>query len=272
MLVVKVNKKNYNIHGYQMDGDGIVSDWSEITLDKAIELKKLIDKEAPKKLLDHYKAIADNKDGKEIKLDLLEREQIKDFPIFYGRVLEVLSNIPRDIIAKIQWSQRETFYNLYLEYFVFYLLYTDYSVKAYDNDYFSFNSIRYYLPKEQEALGTMIPAYETTMVEFAQASDVILAMKELEGGNIEALKTLVAIYCRPKKEKYDELKALERAKEFGELDMKVALGVFFYIYKSVMQYMNHTLISLGEVEALKLAKHSKNQDWKRLAGELQSMK
>lgn len=273
MIKIEVNGKKYKIIGFNTVNGNYEPDWSEITIDKAVELKKHIDANCPEKLLDHYKAITQRgKDDPLIDLDLTYEEKIKIMPTFYGGCFEIMTTIPKDIINQIKWSQRETFYHLYLEYFVFHLLYTDYSVKAYNAPYFTHNNVKYYLPEEEEALGVMIPAYDTTAVEFTQSADIMVKMKKLEGGNIEALKTITAIYCRPKGEKYDEKKALQRAKEFGTLPMTIAMGVFFYTYESVLSYTKDILTSSAEAEALKLSKRSKNQDWKSLVGLLRSQK
>jgi len=269
MLNVTINKKKYKISGINSIKGELTPDWSEITLDKAIELKKYIDTECPEVLTNYYEELT--KDEK-YEIELSEKERIKTLPKFYGGVLSILSDIPEKVVNKILWEQRTHLFNTYLNYFVIHLIYTDNTLKPYPKNHFTHNSTAYYLPKAEEALGTMIEAYETTMVEFAEASDVQVAMGDVIGGNIEGLKTMIAIYCRPKGEKYNEQKALERAKEFGDLTMDIALGVFFCILGYANQYITTTLISSGEAEALSLSKHSRSQDWLHLVGVLRSLK
>lgn len=269
MLNVTIDKKKYKIRGINSIKGELAPDWSEITLNKAIELKKYIDTDCPEVLTNYYEELT--KDEK-YEIELSEKERIKTLPEFYGGVLSILSNIPKEVVDRILWEQRTHLFNQYLNYFVIHLIYTDNTLKPYPNKYFTHNGTNYYLPKAEEALGTMIEAYETHMVEFAEASDVQVAMGEVIGGNIEGLKTMIAIYCRPKGEEYDEKKALERAASFGDLTMDIALGVFFCILGYVNQYIATTLISSGEAEALSLSKHSKDQDWQALVGALRSLK
>jgi hypothetical protein len=269
MLNVKINQKSYKIRGIKSHKGELLPDWSEITINKAEELKCYIDTECPKVLLDYYEALT--KEG-EPTIELDGKDRIKTLPTFYGGVLSILSNIPQEVVNKILWEQRTTIYKQYLEYFVIYSLYTDNTLKPYKDDHFTHNGTNYYLPKAEEALGTMIEAYDTTIVEFQQASDVQLAMQDVIGGNISGLKTMIAIYCRPKGEKYNEKKAIERANQFGELPMDLALGVFFCILESVNQFITDTLLSLGAQEALNMAELSKSPDWKVLAGLLQSVR
>lgn len=231
--------------------------WDEITIDKCIELTKLIHSECPKSLLEFYNEVGNEES--EYEHNPTEKELIREYPAFYGKVIECLSDVPNEVVKKILPHDRTVFYKEYLEWFVIRMLYTDYLSKPYDKDYFEYKKVRYLFPESEEVIGTMIPAYKTSAVEFAEASDVLIALKELEGGNLEAVKQMIAIYCRPQGEPYNEHEAIKRAKEFGGLSMDIAYAVFFCIMRYISQYMNDTLISQVD-QVLKQRKHQNPQD------------
>lgn len=238
MINIDINEVKYKL--YEPDR------WDELTIDKAIELNKVV-LEAPDSLRATWDEVTKPDDEQDLEsIEITTEDLNRNYPKFYGDVLRVLSNIPNDVIKKILPHDRNALYKQYLEWFVLRIYFSDSLRYPYHSKSFTHNNIEYHFPQEEEVLGTLIPAYKTTAVEFQEASDVLVNMAELEAGNLEAIKMIIAIYCRPKGEVYDEHTTIKRSKEFGNLTMDIAYGVFFCTIQYITTYMNTTLISQAQ--------------------------
>ena len=231
MINITINDKKYKI--VELDR------YDEITINQAIKVNDL---EVPVNLLAIYNEAVKPKEDQDFEsLEITDKDSLKDFPLYYGKVLELLSNIPVDVIKYIKAEERTVLYKEYLEWFVIRILFNELVDIKDDKESFVFGNETYYYPPNEEVNGTLIPAYHNTAIEFCEASDVLTSMNEIEKGNLNELKTLIAIYCRPKDEKYNELTSIKRAVMFGELPLEVAFRVFFCIIKSTTLYLKTTL-------------------------------
>lgn len=64
---------------------------------------------------------------------------------------------------------------------------------------------------------------DETAESWAESNDLYLASEN----PYDCMALIVAILCRPEGEKYDEMKARERAEEFRQLPAYIAFEVFF---------------------------------------------
>lgn len=261
MINITINNKSYKIvEPNRLD---------EITINQAIEINSL---PIPTNLLAIYNEVVKPLEDQDLEaLEVTEKDTIKDFPKYYGDVLDILSDMPTDVIKYIKHEERTAIYKEYLEWFVIRILHNQ-LVDLEDDKYsFEFKGETYCYPANEEVLGTLIPSYETTAVEFCEASDVLSSMKEIENGDLEALKMLIAIYCRPLNESYNELTAVKRAKEFGNLPLEVAFRVFFCIIKCTTTYLQ-TILTYQADQELKQSKLLTPLESQALGGVLQSIK
>ena len=239
--------------------------WEEIPLHKSIEIHKLLES-MPKNLAKYYKLTSENvrekgkkeslrvKELKQLEKKITDKERMKTFPEFYGKILCAMSDIPADVMNQIQWRDRQTFYkssytgSVSAESVVYGLLYFPFDYKVKGIKKFVFKGQTDWLPKTKRILGQFKPLAETTAIEFAESSDLEIFAKELSGGKYERMANIIAILCRPKIkgqiQKYSEAISLKRAKQFKDLPMSVVWEVFFYVVKHISTSNNRTLMFL----------------------------
>ena len=247
--------------------------WDEMPLSKAIEINKIIDT-MPKNLAKYYKLTSENIEvkGKKDKLrdkelqqlaeKITDRERMKDFPEFYGKVICALSNIPEDVMNQIQWRDREKFFkssytgSISAESVVYGLLYFPYDYHVTGIKKFTFKGQTDWLPKTKRILGQFKPLAETTAIEFAESSDLEIFSKELAGGKYARMANVISILCRPKVkgliQKYHEATSLKRAAQLKDLPMSIVWEVFFYAIKHISLSNSSMLMSLVQKELLTL--------------------
>ena len=220
MLTVKVNDNLFEV----------CESWKDITIAKAVELYKI---KLPEKLKDiynltYYSRLPEKEKEvtlKELQAKITDEDNHKHFPRFYASALEILSNIPHDIIMKTDVISVKALYFEYLQKFVEGIFFfPQYEFKPITS--FEFKGETYCLPMSREVFGTEVPMADITAMEFIESADMLSAATSLQK-DLSKLATLVAIICRPKGEKYDEKTAIKRTGEFQELTMDVVWNVFF---------------------------------------------
>jgi len=137
----------------------------------------------------------------------------------------------------------------------------------------------------------------STSIEFAEAADLRIFSKEMEGGLFGKTANIISILCRPEVTKkikdlteeekeydhvkaaikeatgksvtfieiYDEQTCLDRAEEFENLKMDVVWEVFFYSVQSFLISSRATLIS-SHLQVLELEKQLLVQESSTTAG------
>lgn len=258
--------------------------WGEMPLSKATELATLCNKEMPFPLKNLYTVYAKSKgaedeetkkDIAEFAKDVTDEDTIKNFPVFYGKIIKCLSDIPNEIINKIDAGNRVAFYQQYCFKFVFGVLHFPFDFVAKGITEFTHHDITYYCPKSKTVLGEVKPFADRTAIEFAEAADLELFSNKLDGGKFECAANIIAVLCRPmveismskakekyngqtikqirkhtkedylKLEPYNEDTCLKRAETFHDLPMNIVWEVFFcLVQQSILLNQNIAISSL----------------------------
>lgn len=242
-----------------------VSEWSDLNLQKFIELSKI---ECPEELKKLWEKAGDKKEHGELIEKLETRSLVKDFPTFYGKVIDQLTEIPEELTDRITRELREKFYYDYLHQFYVSTLTRipqirkGKKIKEYEPELigeFEHKGIKYIMPKTEVFFGNVIPMPKEKIISFAEASDIEMANIDWAENGLEAMSSVVAIYCRVKDEKYNEDVIRARAKVFETLGMDKVWQVFFCIMRSQRDLKNITHKSiLGETSVQ--ARHKRNRD------------
>lgn len=248
MLVLTINNKDYKAF----------DNWNQMPLSIAVKLNTLITESLPASIKELYAITA--KGGEDVAKELsdmaatiTDEQLIKEFPIFYGKAIAILTTIPEDVINHIGPSDRSLFYKKYCESFVFGILHyaVDYNIEKIKS--FTHNGIELFLPVTKEVMGQERPFFDRSAIEFTESADLEIASKQMAGGKFEMATNIIAILCRPKiqvpengseyLEPYNEERCLERAKEFTELPMNIVFEVFFCLTQHLHLSQQITLIS-----------------------------
>ncbi len=212
------------------------TEWEDMTIQEAIDIRRLID-DIPEKLKTVYECYATKRNKKnEAQLEkklisalskITKEDEVKVFPVFYGDIIMALSNIPKSVMKRILWLGRTQFYDKMCIKIVTGLLWEPKKVEPLAS--FEFEGIEYFCPTEKKMLNEVRPMGHAESVEFAESSDLEIFARKIEGGQYSVLTNIISILYRPKGEAYNEDVSLKRAEKFGELDMRIGFGVFFYL-------------------------------------------
>ena len=230
----------------------IKTEWSELTVGEAAQITALGLPE-PLKEIYSYMAKGDQEGFVEAEKKLTYRQKKKTLPKFYGDVLEIISDVPKEIMKKVFPDDRTSTYMKYGFGVVFGLWFNpDYQPKGIRS--FEHNGVKYYFPDSKKGLKGDITGGWMTTVEFAESAD-LLSYAEEYNEKTEVFPILVAILCRPmingRRESYDEQKAFKRAEEFKTLTMDVVWEVSFFLTKS-LDKLNSVTKSYLQAESLRL--------------------
>lgn len=261
-----------------------IETWEEMPLSTAIQVHQVTD-DMPsllRELYDHsIKQNPDKKETDKLYDKITEEDRIKLFPLFYGQIICVLSDVPHSIMDGILWDVRTSFYKQYCERLVQGILFGDYSdiknIKSFDVEKGPFKGT-YYLPTSGHFLGgnveltkvkdqkisTDVPMENEQTIAFVEVADLEIYSERLKGGKYEVAPNIVSILCRPEGEEYDEKKSLARAESFMELPMSVVWEVFFCTHQLLTISSQNTLISQLRKEVDEI--RSKRQALKLSAG------
>lgn len=208
--MIEINDKKYNI-----------KDWDTLTISEA---EQLTDIKLPEKMKELYTSGTKEK-FEEIQETITVEEEI-DFGKYSGKVLKIMSDIPEGLIKYMQYFERNDLYEYHCRDKIISLLgmpiYKPEKIES-----FEFNGETFILPKSLKIFNKFLPGHSEKSLTFVEGQSLFKAYIETqEKGN---LRMLIAIYCRPEGEEYNEQKAIERSGQFGELPMSVAWEVFFCI-------------------------------------------
>lgn len=226
MIVIEINGDRYNTP---------VS-WEEITLSRAASVHDLF-KEIPKELFELYKAVYERKSNEVIKMqqEFTDEQIFKVFPEFYGKIMSAVSDIPDDVMSKVDTLSRQSTYSDHYEWIVYGLLFTPSDIELRGIKEFKHNGVWYFLPKSGKQLdGSELPGINIIAGEFAQSADVMRIAKGLDNGNYSLMANYIAILCREEGKPYDEQEAIERAEGFKDLPMSVVWEVYFFTFGLLM--------------------------------------
>ena len=222
MVDFRIDKKKYQFP----------STWGDVTIKDATRLHQLC-KSIPDKLKEKYDIILSSSNNNQAEDEVRKwiescdaDDTVKEFPMFYGKVILSLSNVPEDIIDYTTIESRLHIYTRYLEKFVLGAMYNGVGYDHAGITSFDFKGNEYLLPSTKRMGELLIPMESISTVQFCEASDLMAMIgKQNEGFKYSAY--IVAILCLTKGEVYDEDKILERSKEFEDLPMDIVWEVFF---------------------------------------------
>lgn len=133
--------------------------------------------------------------------------------------------------------------------------------------YFSLDGKKYMLPTSLKIESQSIPVYSSTAVEFVESSNIMSLIADLQESGIKYLPMLIATYCRPDGEKYNETIIQERAEKFKTLPMSVAWEVFFCIQQLTVLYSTN-ILKFMRVQLQRYRMQLKVQGWIAAATQL----
>jgi len=202
MLLIEVNNKHYKFY----------NEWRDVTIK---QMMRWAQTDIPKCLVEAIDAMGDmvEVDGEKKAAGItgyfkhIEKltpdERRKEIPRYIGVMLEAFTDIPPDVIAKINDADRTSFFHDYL---IVKLLDVRLMTKLQLQDIakFEFNGKTYHLPKIGKAINADSKGIDLMAVEFAESSDIAANADKLQGGNLEALPYLLALLCKEDGEQYDE--------------------------------------------------------------------
>jgi hypothetical protein len=234
----------------------VKSGWDELTIREFVQLQKVVNK-APTKLKEILGLLYQGKQDEVSNMELSTREASKTFPKFYGDMMVACSTISSKDINKAMPSAREEFFKKYLIKFAFGCLIAPVDVPAVDREDFEFDGEVYPLPKSRKVMGKERPMGKISTIQFTEAADLDIAMREYDEGDYSKLANIVSILCTKEGEEYDEDVCLDRAEKFMDLTMDIVWDVFFYLDELWSLSTLHTLqSSLEEGNLNKLLRQS----------------
>lgn len=243
MILIAINNEQYKLP----------ENWHEITIANGIKLHELI-KTMPEKLSRLYRLQAEGKDRRSKEFKQLEDsidtdDLIKHFPVFYGKVIALLGNVPNKVMKYTLPSERSVIYKHYLESFVLGIMFTPVDYQPQNIEQFEFEEHTYHLPKSRvDGNGETIPGGWMETIEFTEAADLLRNATSIEEGVVSKVPMLIAIMCRKKGEKYDEERVIQRAKDFERLPLSVAWEVLFFSMHYTTTYVKDLEMYFKEME------------------------
>jgi len=209
--MIEINDKQYH-----------VKDWDILTISEA---EKLTDLKLPEKMEELYTAGTKEK-FEEVQKEITTKDEI-NFGEYAGEVLKLMSDIPEELIKYMQYHERNDLYEYYCRNIIFSLMLPMPIFEPKNIENFEFEGEVFVLPKTLKIFDKYLPGHSEKSLTFVEGQALFKAYAESqEKGN---LRMIIAVYCRPEGEKYDEQKAIERSEKFGKLPMSVAWEVFFCI-------------------------------------------
>lgn len=250
MVVLGINNKDYRVF----------DSFSEVTVKKARDLYRLA-VSAPKELLSLYEEQAKGKaiEGKiqEEFFDSLGKIQ-DDLDQFFFKVLELLSDIPSEVIDNINKDDLRACYNVYLYKFVFGVLHFPLDECEIYSD-FHLMGETYYLPSNRTVMGFDRPFCDEKAGVFCDASDVNNNSIGSKYGKYGSAELLTAIMYRKKGDDYSGDDYLDVAESYKDI---LTCDIYHSALKKLSEVNNAlsilfpNLYQKGNVKVKKASKQS----------------
>jgi hypothetical protein len=227
MIQVQILDKEYNL----------LNTWEDITLER---FQRLCALKIPDKYGEYLNACFSEKEGiyEKALSELSNKDLIKTFPEYFGEVIFILSDIPKEVVDRLHRILREQLYETYLYPFVVSIVagiplqFEDGKLirsPRENKTSFKFEGDRYIFPESLVYGSIEVPMYKETILTFSEASDIEVAINEWGEKGIDSVAQMIAVYCRKENEQYNPEAVLERIPKFKNLPMNVVWEVFFYI-------------------------------------------
>ena len=262
MIKIELQNKWYELPG----------GWEDLSLQQFIDVCEI---EIPEKLQAIWEATANLGGTNESKQrEVAEAEynhafdqitfedNVKNFPEYYGKVLEAISDIPSDIIDLIHHEPRSDFFDNHIKYIVlssftlYPLVNSDKGFIPYEpegSDFVEILGEKYLMPTTLKLFGEKQELAGESIVSFAEASAIELAWDGLRNKGVNRLPMFCSIYLRKENEKYIESVAIERIEMFKTMSMRDVWTLFFCIAKHGEEYQSCIQMSLNK--AMVIASH-----------------
>lgn len=233
MITAKIKDNHYQI----------CHEWSDLTIERAARLHAI---KMPESLYNCYEVAITSasmpKEKAEKRIATAEtqitiEDQHKNFPRYFGEVLCCLSDVPPDMISKIDVLSIKAVYHTYLKQFVEGVHFIPSNYRPNEITGFEFMGERFELPSDTEIFGERVPMVNVTALEFAESAHYMITITTLQQAkDFAQIANLIAILCRPEGELYNEETVLKRAREFRGLPMTTTWDVFFSLIVPLIIY------------------------------------
>lgn len=160
-------------------------------------------------------------------------ERIKTLPVYYGQVIQAASNIPGEVINRLQWRLRTDMFEKYLLPVIAGLYYSPVWERLNIRE-FTLGGTVFVLPDDDRM----------DAVEFCEAADIEAFGTEIYGGRWEKMPMLMAVLCRPEGEPYNEATVRARYELFKDCPLSVVWEVYFFLsdYLTVLKNVTQTYL------------------------------
>jgi len=244
MITIRVGKKKYK---------GVYN-WNDISLRQFCDLAAIeIPASYEAYILADGKFDHERKDSIDQYLDavlkLTDTDINEVFPGYFRKVIRVLSSIPDKVLTN---EIVNDIYDSYFKPFVLSLIYHTPvihfmgQIKAYEPDSitkFKIGIKTFYVPETVNIMGQDIPLANEPVISYSEASDIFRGMK-VSKDDVNRLALFMAIYCRAKRERYNESNVLKRKELFMKAPMSVVWQVFFYTSRRLSE-SRQTILLFG---------------------------
>jgi len=239
--------------------------WSDITLEQYITLAGIpIPAKYQNYVLVNERFDSNKKETVDQYMDAIteftEEDLTVTFPEFYKRIIKVLTTIPLEEINRMKEEQITQVYDYHLRPFVLSLIYNTPvislfgAIKEYEAPMMKRIRIGariYHFPETVRIQGEEIPLAKEPIITYSEACDLFRESGGFTKQDIASLPLLMAIYCRPKGEAYNEKRSLERQDIFRKARMDQVWSLFFYTSQRLYGSGNFTLLFSAIPKAIK---------------------
>lgn len=191
--------------------------WSEVTLKKARELAVVL-KSIPEELAFIYneQSKGDDADKDQITIYTKKLESITDqTDKFFIDVIELMSDIPKQVLLDSYIVDIRGLYHVYLTDFVFGALHYPLEKVKHISSFKSMG-VTYYAPKSKKVMNVIRPFHLEDAAVFCDASDIDSNSRN-QGTRYDYAELIIAIVFRKKGEEYTEKESLDRADVFMDI-------------------------------------------------------
>lgn len=211
-------------------------DLDTLTIEQAQAAYKYIQENAP----EEYIAFMT---GEAVPEEEVWSSKLREYTTLVCGTIAAVSGVPAEAFAALSLPKQRAFADEF-ELQVIRPLYMIGLYEPKNRESFMFEGVEYFMPRTApDGVGGQMPFADRETEEFCEAFDLALACKH----PIELAPLIVAILCRPEGEKYNEMKARERAEKFKTLPTSIALDVFFYKVLRLSIMATLTQMYLGEI-------------------------
>ena len=182
---------------------GIKNSWDDVTLQEFLAVCQLA---IPERLRERYAYYLTGDRRKKPPQDDSYEDIVKTFPRYYGQVISLLSDIPPEVVDRIEWSVRTTLFQDYLIHIVETVISPSpltmneegkvEPFKGSEVEAVIFEGERYLFPKSLRFGDNLIPLSEEKIITFAEASDIQIALHEMATQGVNAMAQVAAVYLR----------------------------------------------------------------------------